>query len=75
MTGTAFPHWYSRRVKKAIHIRLHPNNINRDSGIEIPEACLQSDNKTTDLYHSGPPRDQFLPLTIPTMLWIETHQT
>ena len=25
--------------KEAIHIRLHPNNINRDSGItEIPEA-------------------------------------
>ena len=49
MTGTAFPHWYSRRVKKAIHIRLHPNNINRDSGIEIPEACMptirQQDNR------------------------------
>ena len=29
-----------RRVKEAIHIRLHPNNINRDSGIEIPEAWL-----------------------------------
>ena len=32
------PHWYTRRVKEAIHIRLYPNNINRDSGIEIPEA-------------------------------------
>ena len=32
------PHWYTRRVKKAIHIRLYPNNINRDSGIEIPES-------------------------------------
>ena len=31
-------HWYARRVKKAIHIRLHPDNINRDNGIEIPEA-------------------------------------
>ena len=28
------PHWYTRRVKEAIHTRLHPNNINRDSGIE-----------------------------------------
>jgi len=32
------PHWYTRRVKEAIHIRLHPNNTNGDSGIEIPEA-------------------------------------
>ena len=34
------PHWYSRRIKEAIHIRLHPDNINRDSGIEIPEAWM-----------------------------------
>ena len=27
------PHWYTRRIKEAIHIRLHPNNINRDSEI------------------------------------------
>ena len=32
------PHWYSRTVIEAIHVRLHPNNINRGSGIEIPEA-------------------------------------
>ena len=24
------PYWYCRRVKEAIHIRLHPNNLNRD---------------------------------------------
>ena len=29
-------HWYTRKVKGAIHIRLHPNNINTDSEIEIP---------------------------------------
>jgi len=34
------PHWYTRRVKEAIHIKLQPNNINRDSGIEIPEAWM-----------------------------------
>ena len=34
------PHWYTRRVKEAIHIRLHPDNINRDNGIEIPEAWI-----------------------------------
>ena len=26
--------------QEAIHIRLHPDNINRDSGIEIPEAWM-----------------------------------
>ena len=39
------PHWYTRRVKKAIHIRLYPNNINRDSGIEIPEGCTPTIKK------------------------------
>ena len=67
------PHWYSRRVKEAIHVRLHPHNINRDRGF-LKRGWLQSDNKTTDLFHSGPPRDQFLTLTMPTMLWIKTHQ-
>ena len=37
------PYWYSRRVKKAI--RLHPNNINRDSGIEISEAWMPTIKK------------------------------
>ena len=46
------PHWYTRRVKEAIHIRLHPNNINRDSGIEIPEAWMPT--------ISGPLREQLL---------------
>ncbi|KAL9973358.1 hypothetical protein ACROYT_G019801 [Oculina patagonica] len=39
-------HWYKRRVKEAIHIRLHPNNINRDNGIEIPEAWMPTIKKT-----------------------------
>ena len=38
------PYWYTLRVKEAIHIRLHPNNINRDSGIEIPKAWLPTIN-------------------------------
>ncbi|XP_041483471.1 uncharacterized protein LOC121430261 [Lytechinus variegatus] len=33
-------HWYTRRVKEAIQIRLHPNNVNRDNGIDIPEEWL-----------------------------------
>ena len=39
------PHWYTRRVKEAIHIRINRNNINRDSGIEIPEACTPTIRK------------------------------
>ena len=30
--------WYICKVKEAIQIRLQPNNITRDSGIEIPEG-------------------------------------
>ena len=40
----------------------------------LQRGCLQSDNITSDHYHSGPLRDQFFPLTMPTTLLIETHQ-
>ena len=36
------PHWYSRRVKEAILLRLHPNNINADSRIEIVQIVRLS---------------------------------
>ena len=39
------PHWYTHWVKGAIHIRLHPDNINRDSRIEIPEAWMPTIKK------------------------------
>ena len=26
------PHWYTRKIEEAIHIRLHPNNINDVNG-------------------------------------------
>ena len=43
------PHWYSHRVKEAIHVGLHLSNINRDRGIEIPKAWMptirQHDNR------------------------------
>ena len=39
------PYFYTRRGKEAIHIRPHPNNINRDSGMEIPEAWMPTIKK------------------------------
>ena len=33
-------HWYTRKAKEAVHIKLNPNNINRDNGAEIPEAWM-----------------------------------
>ena len=38
-------HWYTWKVKEAIHIRLNPNNINRDNGAEIPEAWMPTIRK------------------------------
>ena len=68
------PHWYSRRVKEAIHIRLHPNNINRDCGIEIPEVWVPMIRQHSSRSLPPPLREQFPPLIIPTILWIKTHQ-
>ncbi|RMX51763.1 hypothetical protein pdam_00024899 [Pocillopora damicornis] len=39
------PYHYTRRVKEAIHIRLNPDKINRESGIEIPEAWMPTIKK------------------------------
>ena len=36
------PHYSTLRVKEAIHVRPHSENINRDGGIEIPEACMHT---------------------------------
>ena len=51
------PHCYTRRVNEAIHIRLHPNNMNRDRGIEIPEAWMPTikkhNNRRTVLQRRG----------------------
>ena len=38
-------HWYTRKVKEAIHISLNPNNINRDNGLEIPKAWITTIKK------------------------------
>ena len=50
--------YYTRRVKEAIHIRLHPNNINRDSGIEIPEAWMPTIKEHNNRNAMRPPREK-----------------
>ena len=34
------PYWCTRKVEEVILTRLHPDNVNRNSGIEIPEARM-----------------------------------
>ena len=68
------PYYYTRRVKGAIHVRLHPNNISRDSGIEIPAAWMPTTKTTTttgEPCDSGPPREQITEGTAR----IEMHQS
>ena len=68
------PYYYTRRVKGAIHVRLHPNNISRDSGIEIPEAWMPTTKTTTttgEPCDSRPPREQITEGTAR----IEMHQS
>ena len=67
------PYNCTRRVKEAIHIRLHLNNISRDSGIEIPEAWMPTIKKHNNrkLCNSGPPREQVTECTTR----IEMHQS
>ena len=63
-------HWYTRRVKEVIHIRLHPYNINRDNEIiviEIPKAWMPTVKKHNRRYSSGCLREQLLAGT----LWIK----
>ena len=54
------PYWYTRRIKESIHIRLHPNKINRDSGIVIPESRMPTIKNTTtgESYNSEPSNEQ-----------------
>ena len=66
------PHLYTRRVKEDIHVRLHPNNTNRDSEIEIPEAWIpsikQHNSRSIRTYEETPP------LTTEVIMGIEMHQ-
>lgn len=48
-------HWYTRRVKEAIQIRLHPTNINRDNGVDFPEEWLPTIRRHAPPSRPGPP--------------------
>ena len=63
--------------QEAIQITLHPDNINRDSGSEIPEAWMPTIRQHNS--RSLPKRTAERSVsssdnTWPTMPWIETHQ-
>ena len=47
------PHWYSRRVKEAIGIRVHPDKINRDNVIKIQKHGCQGSNNTAAYQYQG----------------------
>ena len=54
------PHFYTCRVKEAIHITPHSNNIKKDNGIEIPEAwklTIQKHNSSIEPCNRGPQRE------------------
>ena len=40
----------------------------------LKHGCLRSDKIAANRYHNRPLREQFPPLIMPTMPWIETHQ-
>ena len=63
------PHWYTRRVKEAIHIRLQPNKVESKF---LKLGYLRSKSTTADQPQSGPVRDQHLIVGIITR--IEMHQ-
>ena len=69
------PHYYTRRVKEAIHIRLHPDNINRDSGIEIPEAWMPTIKKKTQQEESRATADRRGSKSLSETTRIEMHQS
>ena len=56
------PYWCTRKVKEDINIRFHPKNINKDSGIEIPEAWIptieQRYSRSMRTYEGTPYNDQ-----------------
>ena len=38
-------HWYTRKAREAIHIRLNPDNINRNNVAEVLEAWMPTIRK------------------------------
>ena len=55
------PHWHKRRVKETIHMKLHPNNIDRLAIVELKflkHGCLRSKyTATRERYNSGSLRE------------------
>ena len=58
LIGTG-PYKLLKKDPKVHERRLHSDNINRDNGIKIPEACMDTNDQETtgDCYNSKLPRE------------------
>ena len=68
-------HWYTRKVKEAIYIRLNPNNINRDNGAKVPEAWMPTIRKHQNQRHTKNQRTPEETMVHGNNSWIEMHQS
>ena len=68
-------HWYTRKVKEAIYIRLNPNNINRDNGAKVPEAWMPTIRKHQNQRHTKNQRTPEETMVHGNNSRIEMHQS
>ena len=69
------PYYYPRSVKEAIYIRLHPSNINRDSGLEIPEAWMLTEQSAVKNSTPQLPCQYLISLWLLGVYWVERRKS
>ena len=69
------PYYYPRSVKEAIYIRLHPSNINRDSGLEIPEAWMLTEQSAVKNSTPQLPCQYLISLWLHSVYWVERRKS
>ena len=68
-------HWYTRKAKEAVHLRLNPNNINRDNGAEIQEAWMPTIRKHQSQWRTAKQRTPEETMVHGNNSRIEMHQS